>query len=94
MGAIEVLNPALDPYVEAAAMAGRPASLDGLTVGFMHNAKPMADIFLEELAGIMRVRYGLQPVLDGKPDPSRVVSETLLTSMAARCRLIVTGVGD
>jgi len=89
-----VLNPALESTPPLAQLAPRPGSLAGLTVGFLDNGKPMADVFLKELAEVMTERYGLEAILEGKTDASRVVSPGQLTSLAARCHAIITGVGD
>jgi hypothetical protein len=89
-----VLNPAIESQVIEARMAARLGALGGQPVAFLDNGKPMADVFLSELADVLRRRTGLDPVLDGKPDPSRVVERGQLTSLAARSRAIVTGVGD
>jgi len=89
-----VLNPALESTPLEARLAPRPVSLAGLTVGFLDNGKPMADVFLQELAEVMARRYRLEAILDGKPDPSRVVTPGQLTSLASRCHAIVTGIGD
>jgi hypothetical protein len=89
-----VLNPALESVPPEAQLAPRPDSLAGLTVGFLDNGKPMADVFLQELAEVMEKRYGLEALLEGKADPSRVVSPGQLTSLAARSHAIITGVGD
>lgn len=89
-----VLNPALESTPLAARLAHRPTSLAGLTVGFLDNCKPMADVFLQELAEVMSERYGLEAILVGKLDAARVVTPGQLTSLAARCHAIITGIGD
>ena len=89
-----VLNPAIESVPASAQMAARPASLEGLTVAFFGNAKPMADVFLQELGSAFEERYRIEAIYDGKPDPSRVVAPAQLRSVAARAHAIVTGVGD
>lgn len=94
MLSVIVLNPAIESQVIEARLAARLGSLRGQQVAFLDNGKPMADVFLSELADVMRRRSGLEPMLEGKPDPSRVVERGQLTSLAAKSRAIVTGVGD
>ena len=89
-----ILDPSIESQVTEASMATRLPSLGGVRVGFLDNGKPMADVFMRELAGVFADRYGAVPLVGGKPDPSRVVSKTQLAYFASRCRAIVTGVGD
>jgi hypothetical protein len=91
---ITVLDPTSRPVPAPVRRAARLERLDGATIAFMNNAKPMADVFLEELAAVLTSRFGITAIFDGKPDPSRVATPDRLTSLSARAHGIVTGVGD
>lgn len=91
---ITVLDPTIRPRPESVRRAPRLQSLNGATIAFMDNAKPMADVFLEELASVLAEEFTLTPVFDGKADPSRVAAPDQLGSLSARAHGIITGVGD
>jgi hypothetical protein len=77
------------------ALAPRPDSLRGLKLGLLENGKQNARLFLEELADVLRERYGVTPVEPRRkevftaPAPPELVEE-----MGAECDVIVTGIGD
>ena len=88
----------LDPTVSASAghlrRADRLASLAGTRIGLVGNAKPMADVLLQQIGELLAERYGVEWELVGKSDSSRVAPAELLDSLSARSHAIITGVGD
>ena len=89
-----VLDPTVGEEVRNLAPAARLDTLRGKRVGMMSNGKPMADVFLRHLGGLLTSRHGIEFELVTKPDPSRIAPRDLLDSLSAKCHAIITGVGD
>jgi len=89
-----VLKPVAGDDVRTSPEARRLPSLNGRRLTFLANGKLMADVFLEELAGILRSRFDVQVAYALKPDMSRVCPRGLLEQLAVDSHGIVTGVGD
>jgi hypothetical protein len=77
------------------ALAPRPDSLRGLKLGLLENGKQNARLFLEELAAVLRERYGVEAAelrrkeVFTAPEPPERIEE-----MGSACDVIVTGIGD
>ncbi|HEY7633509.1 MAG TPA: hypothetical protein VH817_22600 [Thermoleophilaceae bacterium] len=77
------------------ALAQRRANLAGVTVGLLENGKQNARLFLEEVAGALKDRYGVAAVTLRRkdnfsaPEPPEVVEE-----IGSQCDVVVIGVGD
>ena len=93
-GSMVVLRPDAGGPAAPAREAKRLDSLRGQRVAYLANGKLMADVFLEETARILRLRFDHEAIFVTKPDMSRVASEALLDRLAAQCHAIITGVGD
>lgn len=92
---ITVLDPTVAPVVHEFRRAPRLATLEGATIALLNNAKPNADVFLEELAGILKDRFHVAEVLmAGKPSSSKIAPVVMLDDLAVRAHGIVTGIGD
>jgi hypothetical protein len=89
-----VLSPVAGDDIRAQLEAKRLSSLTGRRVTFLANGKLMADVFLEELAGVLHSRFAFQDAYAVKPDMSRVTPRGLLDQLAADSHGIITGVGD
>lgn len=75
--------------------AARLASLEGVTVGLLHNYKQNAERFLEFVGRLLQERHGAgETVLIGKEALSKPAPAEIIAGLAARSRLIVTGIGD
>jgi hypothetical protein len=87
-----VLDPTGDAAQVTTELAPRPPSLDGLVVGYLDNGKPNSDRFLDQL----RTRFPsvLSVVTSRKPNIGRVAPTSLIQDLAARCDVVITGVGD
>ena len=91
------LNYLLDPTSErnavARALAARPPSLSGQTVGLLDISKARGNVFLDRLAeqlgaqGVAVKRYR-------KPTFTRPAPTALRQQMAAECQLVVEGLAD
>ena len=83
------------PTKAGLAMANRPAELTGTTVGLLENGKQNARLFLEEVAGVLRGRYGVGDVkLHRKEIFSAPAPPELVDEMSAESDVVVIGVGD
>lgn len=89
----------LDPRAEAdipeAALAPRVATLDGLRVGLLANAKHNADLLLDDIYELIAERY--EPagaVRAAKKDGSAPAPPALLDELAETCDVVITAVGD
>ena len=86
-----------EPFVERAAPAPRPASLEGATVGLFWNGKPQGDV------GLAQVREQLARMFDDvrfvdvfgeKGGLNRYASPTQLEQMARECCAVVAATAD
>jgi hypothetical protein len=77
------------------ALAERRPDLSGATVGLLENGKQNARLFLEEVAGVLRGRYGVGDVtLRRKEIFSAPAPPELVDQMSAESDVVVIGVGD
>lgn len=75
--------------------APRPAGLAGLTVGILENGKRNSDVLLRHLAALLRDEAGVGEVLTvRKASAYRPAPDGELDRLAAKCRAVVTGIGD
>lgn len=76
-------------------LAARPANLSGAKIGLLENGKQNARLLLEDVADILRDRYGageitvLRKEVFSQPAPPELVDE-----LSARSDVVVIGVGD
>ena len=75
-------------------LADRPADLTGRRLGLLVNTKRNADVFLEEVAGLLEARFGVTPVLSRtKPSIVHPAPPDMLAELRAGCDVVVVGVG-
>jgi len=92
---ITVLDPTAAPVVREFRRAPALATLEGATLGLLNNSKTNADVFLEELAVVLRERYRVgEVVFAGKTSSSKIAPRALLDDLAVRAHGIITGIGD
>jgi hypothetical protein len=89
----------LDPQGASAAGAGRlaprPATLAGVVVGVLDNAKPNARALMVRMAERLVERAGARELrVFGKPGPSRGADPALLDEIARQCGLVLAGSAD
>ena len=69
--------------------------LDGLTVGLLDSTKHNSDHLLAALGRLLAERYPLKGVIqEAKPYFGNPVPDDQAASLAARCDVVITGVGD
>jgi hypothetical protein len=87
----------LDPTAERTpaerALAPRPASLDGLTVGVLDISKARGNVFLDRLAELLDER-GVAVKRYRKPTFTRPAPVELRQQIAAECAVVVEGLAD
>ena len=80
---------------EAPKLVERPKTLDGITLGLLHNIKGNAKELLEDMTSILQKRFKIEAVIG--PETNSELSragEAQLDGMTARARLVLTGLGD
>jgi hypothetical protein len=77
------------------ALAPRPGDLTGATVGLLENGKQNARLFLEEVADILRERYGAgAATLRRKENFAQPAPAELIDQLSSESDLVVIGIGD
>jgi hypothetical protein len=71
----------------------RPASLDGKVIGLLDISKPRGDVFLDELAELLR-RRGLQVERYAKPTFTKPAPVDLRHEITARCDVVIEAPAD
>lgn len=90
-----ILDPTGRSTSERRTLAPRSGTLKGATVGLLSSSKRNSDILLTEIGTLLVDRYGAKEVMvRTKPTFSMPAPGVLVDEMAARCHVIVTGVGD
>jgi len=83
------------PVADAQSKGGpRFDSLQGKVVGFIDNAKPNFNHLVDDLAELLKSRYGVADVVKHRKPGQVPVAENVLQDMAQRCDAVVTGSGD
>ena len=76
-------------------LAARPASLAGARIGLLENGKQNAARFLEDVADVLRERYGAGAVtLRRKEIFSQPAPPELVEELSGESDVVVIGVGD
>ncbi|HET7876564.1 MAG TPA: hypothetical protein VFN71_13670 [Methylomirabilota bacterium] len=92
---MDILDPAGGAAVASRALATRPATLRGLTVAVLDNAKPNAGVLLERVAGALVERFGAATVrVWRKPGSSAAAGAAVLDEIARQCGVALTGSAD
>ena len=87
--------PRREPHDAPGTAKSRLASLAGKTVGFIDNAKPNFDVLVDDLAELLRSKYGVARVVKRrKPSASVPARPEVIEELSAACDVVVTGSGD
>ena len=93
-----ILVPPTTDEGEAPAFSLAPrtfSSLDGLTVGLLDSTKRNSDHLLAALGRLLADRYQVKGVIqEAKPYFGNPVPDDQAASLAKRCDVVITGVGD
>jgi hypothetical protein len=76
-------------------LASRPAELAGARIGLLENGKQNARRFLEDVADVLRDRYGAgEATLRRKEVFSQPASPELVDALSAESDVVLIGIGD
>jgi hypothetical protein len=76
-------------------LAARPASLSGVRVGLLENGKQNARLLLEDVATVLRDRYGAgEATLRRKENFAQPAAPELVDELSGESDVVVIGVGD
>jgi hypothetical protein len=80
---------------DPAALAPRPPTLSGLTLGLLINGKRNSDHLLHDVAQLLGERYRLKGVLElTKPSHGRIAPKQMHDELSEKCDVVVTAIGD
>ena len=95
MARLRVLSPVGETLQENVTAPDLPASLAGLTVGFIDNTKHNFDRLADEIGGILRERHGVKGVVRRrKANASTPAAPEILVELAKTCDVVFAGSGD
>ena len=90
MTSIYTLDPRDKAETRPAALALRPASLDGKTLGLLSNNKPHSEELLRMMAAIIGERYSLAGVIEyNKGGHQWPADRSALEDLASRCDVMI-----
>jgi len=83
------------PATDTLTLAPRPTNLSGVKIGLLENGKQNARLFLEDVATVLRDRYGAgEAQLRRKEIFSQPASPELVGELSRQSEVVVIGVGD
>ncbi len=93
---VTILDPVAPAGVAQAERAFRPlATLQGKVVGFIDNSKPNFSFLADDLADLLKSKYGVaRAVRHRKPTASVSASREVFADIQKQCDLVITGSGD
>ena len=95
MARIRVLSPIGEVSQEAMRAPALPASLAGLTVGFLDNTKHNFDRLTDEMGALLRERHGVKAVIRRrKANASTPAAPEIVAELAKTCDLVLAGSAD
>ena len=90
-----VLNPAAEGTIASQKLAPRLSDLKGATVGMIDNHKRNADVYLDELAVLLKEKFGVARVINYKKASQSIPSPVeVLDDLASQCQAIIHAVAD
>ncbi len=95
MATITVLNPVGELRAASVAIPALPASLRGLTVGFLDNTKSNFDRLVTDMGAILVERLGVKRVVHRKKaNASTPAAREIVEAMAKDCDIVFAGSAD
>jgi hypothetical protein len=83
------------PQVAGLTLAPRPVNLAGVRVGLLENGKQNARLLLEDVAALLRDRYGAgEATVRRKENFAQPAAPALVDELSAESDVVVVGVGD
>ena len=91
---MRVLDPTPRPRAESRGPCPTLATPAGKVIGFIDNGKPNFHHLVDDLAALLKTRYGVADVVVHRKPGQIAVAKDALDDLVARCDAIVTGSGD
>ena len=92
---MRIVDPIGTSAAEATTLAGRPRSLEGVTIALLDNSKPNAGVLLERVGALLAARVGARTVrVWSKPGASTGAAQTVLDEIAVAARVALTASAD
>ena len=90
-----LVDPTTEPIIPGFVPAARLDSLENKRLGLIDDAKDGAQALLEEIADVLRERYGVASVkYHRKPSASKPIDTDALHDMTRDCDYVVVAIGS
>ena len=90
-----LVDPTTQPIVASFTGAPRLKDLKGKRVGLIDDSKPNGKELLEELADLLKARYGVADVMyHRKPSASKPADPEVIARMGVECDYTIVAIGD
>ena len=90
-----LVDPTTKPIAASFAGASRLADLTGKQVGLIDDSKPNGKELLEELADLLKTRYGVADIMyHRKPSASKPADPEVVARMGEECDYAIVAIGD
>ena len=90
-----IVDPIGTSAARALTLAGRPRSLEGVTIALLDNSKPNAGVLLERVGALLAARAGARAVkVWSKPGASIGAAPAIFEEIAATARVALTASAD
>ena len=90
-----LVDPVTQPTVASFTDAPRLTDLRGKRLGLIDDSKPNGKELLEELADILKARYGVADVMyHRKPSASKPADPKVVSQMGKGCDYAIVAIGD
>ena len=94
-GILRVFDPTPNAGLKDSGRLIRLKHLRGVTIGFIDNSKPNFDYLVDDLAQLLRSRYGVDKVVRYRKRVAGMgTPEATMRDMTDQCSLVITGSGD
>ena len=89
-----VFDPTAPSRNETRQLAHSLDTLSGKVVGFIDNAKPNFNYFVDDVAELLVAQYGVASVVKHCKGGTMPVQSKMLDELSNQCDAIITGAGD
>ncbi len=90
-----LVDPTTQPIATSFSGAPRLNDLRGKRLGLIDDSKPNGKELLEELADLLKVRYGVADVMyDRKPSASKPADPKVIAKIGQGCDYAIVAIGD
>ena len=90
-----LVDPTTQPIIASFTGARRLQDLKGKRVGLIDDSKPNGKELLEELADLLKSRYGVANVMyHRKPSASKPADPEVVSQMGKECDYAIVAIGD